>query len=114
MKTSEPNNSMPPSPDDTGLAGDLSPLTPSWSARRALLVRGQLGVSPGSQTHWAQPHVQYSPPNWLCPANTTELNGPDDLVSLTNAGDKATSITTAQKHVDTLESFILWPPQKGF
>jgi len=111
MSTSELNNSMPPSPD-AGDTGDLSPLGSPWSARLALPVRGQSAVSPGSQMQPAQPHVQYSPPAWVCPANATELNGPDEFVILANAGANATNIATAQKHIDTLESFILWPPQK--
>src|SRR5436305_11805888 len=112
MKTSEPNNTAPPSPEDAGVAGNLSPLGSPWSARLALPVRGQLGDSPGSQMQPAQPHVQYSPPAWLCPANATELNGPGELMLLTNAVSNTTSSRATQRHADTLESFILGPPLK--
>jgi tetratricopeptide (TPR) repeat protein len=39
-------------------------------------MRMQFGVSPGSQMHPAQPHVQYSPPPpTTCPARATVANG---------------------------------------
>src|SRR2546423_873902 len=113
MKTSEPNNTAPPSPEDPGVAGELSPLGSLWSARLALPVRMQFGVSPGSQMQPAQPHVQYSPPDCTWPASATELNGPGRLRLLANIGSNTTSITTAQRHADTLDSFILSPPKES-
>ncbi|HKQ09241.1 MAG TPA: hypothetical protein VJ464_29230 [Blastocatellia bacterium] len=71
MKTSEPNNSMPPSPDESGVAGDLLPLTPLRSSWTALLVRPQMGDSPESQKQLMQPQVHSSPrpPGIVCPAS---------------------------------------------
>lgn len=111
MSTSDPNNSAPPSPDDPGVAGDVLSPASLLAPRCTLLVQGLIG-SFNSQVHSEQPHVQGAPPICVCPASATELNGPGELVLLANAGNNAASITTAQRHTDTLESFILSPPQK--
>ena len=70
MNASEPNNTAPPSPDDSGVVADLSPLTPPRLSLSALFVRKQMGDSPGSQTQKRQPQVQYSPPGTVWPAST--------------------------------------------
>jgi hypothetical protein len=111
MSRSEPNRNAPPSPDDLGL-GDVLSLGLVSGSRLTLLPQA-IRVSPGSQMHPLQPHVHASPPICVWPASATELNGPNELALLANAGDNTTSITTAQKYADTLESFILWPPEKG-
>src|SRR5690349_8171294 len=111
MSMSEPNKNAPPSPDDLG-AGDVS-LPGSVPGSRLTLLPQAVRVSPGSQMHAVQPHVHAYPPTCVWPASATELNGPNELVLLANAGDSTTSITTAQKYADTFESFILWPPEKG-
>ena len=111
MSISEPNKNAPPSPHDSGI-GDVSTLASVFGSRLTLLVQVDRG-SPGSQMHPSQGHVQATPPACVWPANATELNGADEPVLLANAGDNTTSITTAQKYADTLESFILWPPEKG-
>jgi tetratricopeptide (TPR) repeat protein len=67
MSTSEPNKTAPPSPVDPGV-GNVSPLGSAFGSRLTLLVHAP-GVSKGSQTHLAQPHVHTSPPGIVCPAN---------------------------------------------
>ncbi|MFL6214823.1 MAG: hypothetical protein ACJ74J_13145 [Blastocatellia bacterium] len=67
MSTSEPNKNAPPSPDDSGI-GDVSLLGSALGSRLTLLVQAP-GLSPGSQKHPLHPHVQYSIPGLVCPAN---------------------------------------------
>jgi hypothetical protein len=69
MNTSEPNNSAPPSPDDSGVIGDVLSLAPVLLSRRTPLVQAP-HVSPGSQKQPEQPHWQASPPGLVCPAST--------------------------------------------
>ncbi|HJQ25810.1 MAG TPA: tetratricopeptide repeat protein [Blastocatellia bacterium] len=106
MKTSEPNNSMPPSPDDSGLPDDPSPSNLPCSARSRLVVREQFAVSPGSQMQLAHPQVQYSPPNVECPASTTDWNGWAERGVFGTAGISTISNTTAQKQSGSLNRLI--------
>ncbi|MEN3335052.1 MAG: hypothetical protein V7641_4417 [Blastocatellia bacterium] len=69
MSMSEPNNSAPPSPDDSGVAGKVLSLASLLGSRCTLLVQAPL-VSPGSQKQPEQPHVHATPPGTVCPANT--------------------------------------------
>lgn len=68
MSTSEPNNSAPPSPDDSGVAGDVSPLVSALVSRCTPLVQA-IHVSPRSQKQPEHPHWQASPPGLVCPAS---------------------------------------------
>ncbi|MFL6275130.1 MAG: hypothetical protein ACJ74G_07955, partial [Blastocatellia bacterium] len=72
MKTSAPNNTAPPSPDDSGVAADLSPLTLPSISLPARLAFWQMGDSPGSQKQPIQPQAHSSPrpPGTVCPAST--------------------------------------------
>ncbi|MEN3332265.1 MAG: hypothetical protein V7641_1630 [Blastocatellia bacterium] len=112
MSTSEPNNSAPPSPDDSGVVGKVLSLASLLGSRCTLLVQTPL-VSPGSQMQPEQPHMHASPPIVVCPARATEAKGGDELVLLVNAGSSTTSTMTVQRYTDNLENFILSPPQEN-
>jgi hypothetical protein len=104
MSTSEPNKNAPPSPDDSG-TGNVSSLGLLSGSRIALLPQA-IRVSPGSQIHPLQPHVHASPPDVVCPASATELNGWGEWEVFANSGSNATSITTAQRQRGNLKGFI--------
>jgi tetratricopeptide (TPR) repeat protein len=114
MSMSEPNKSAPPSPEGSGVAGEVCLPLPDLLgfASCPAFITTHVGVSPGSHSHVGQPHSQYAPPACVWPANATELNGAGESLLPANAGDNTTIITTAQRYADTLENFILYPPQK--
>jgi len=109
MSMSEPNNSAPPSPDDSGVVANVLSLTSLLGSRLTLLVQAP-GVSPGSQMQPEQPHVHAAPPIVERPASATELNGWGEWERVANAGNNTISITTAQRHRDDLDSLIETSP----
>ena len=108
MSINEPTTRAPPSPDVSGEAGEVRPLLPGlpgFASDPAFLMHIS-DVSPGSQMHSSQPHMQYAPPIVERPANTTELYGWAELSVVGSEGIDTINITTAKRQRDILSRFI--------